>query len=219
MPEKNTAELEAENQAEETVETTGIQADEGQAAADGAENVEKQEESPYAKQLRELREREEKLKAELEEKEKILANKNRAIEAMKKKTAESPVSEDELAEKLLRRLEEKQSEKDIRTRISALTDDVAEREVIERHYMSSIVRTGNIDEDLKRAIAIADGDRIWEQRRNRALEERREDFITSFAGSSLRGEQKASRQADPILAQAEQIVRAVNPDAVKHLKR
>lgn len=219
MSDSTSAQLEAENQVEETVDTTGTQTDEGQAVADSEANVEKQEESPYAKQLRELQESEEKLKAELEEKEKILANKNRAIESLKKKTADTSVSEDELTDKLLKRLEERQSEKDIRSRIAALTYDVAEREVIERHFKSSIVKTGNLDEDLKRAIAIADGDKIWEQRRNRALEERREDFITGFAGSSLRGEPSKSRQSDPILAQAEQIVRAVNPDAVKHLKR
>lgn len=177
-------------------------------------NVEKQEESPYAKQLEELRAREKELNDQLEKQKELIANKNRAIESLKKKPTES---EDDITEKVLKRLEGKQTEEKVQSKVNALTGDATEREVIMKHYQSSIVKTGNMDEDLKSAIALAQRDQIWEARRNQALEERREDFITSFAGTSLRGETPKSNSQDPILRQAEAIVRAVNPEAVKYL--
>lgn len=206
--EEKAAQLEAEKQAA----TQTDEGDGGQAAAPA--DVDKQEESPYAKQLKELQDREKELKEQLEKKDALIVNKNRAIEALKKQPAES---EDDITEKILKRLEGKQTEQAIQSKINALTGDSAEREVILRHYKDSIVKSGNVDEDLKSAIALANRDQIWETRRNRALEERHEDFVTSFAGTSLRGETPKSNSQDPILRQAEEIVRSINPEAVKYL--
>lgn len=212
MYEEKPTELEVENQAgTETSETTDV---------DGSKQPETSttDESPYAKQLEEFRKKEEALKAELKVKEDLLTNKNRAIESLKKKTQDVP-DEDALADRLLRKMDERNVERDIQSKIASLTSDSAEREVILRHYQSSIVRTGNVEEDLKNAIALANRDVVWEQRRNRALEERREDFITSFAGTSLRGDTGSSRTNDPIMAQTEALLRSINPEAIKHLKK
>lgn len=191
------------------------QTDEGSAAKqDDQAHVDKQEESPYAKQLEELRAREKELNEKLEKQNELIANKNRAIESMKKKPAES---EDELVERAIKRIEGRQTEERVVSKVNALTGDSAEREVIMKHYQSSIVKTGNLDEDLKSAIALAQRDQIWESRSNKALEERREDFITAFAGTSLRGEAPSTNSQDPIMRQAEALVRSINPEALKYL--
>lgn len=220
MLDENTVDQTTENTEEkETLETTDNQTDEvTQEQQPEGEDVEKKEDSPYAKQLEELQ-------AELKKKEEIIDHKNRAIETMKGKVKEKTPekqeepSEDELADKLYARFEEKQRAKDFQAKVNAISSDQSERDVIMHHYNNSIVKSGDVEVDLKRAIAMADADSVWEQRRNRAMEERQEDFLTSFAGSSLRGESPKSKQNDPVLRQAEDIVRAVNPDAVKHLRR
>jgi len=212
MIERTPAELAAEKQAEETVDTTGNLTDE----ADLAGDVDKQEESPYAKQLEELRKRAEGAEAKLKEKEDLIEHKNRAIEASKKKLKEIP-AEDEIADRMLAKLEARQSERDVAARVNAITADEAEREVIMSHYKSSIQKTGNVDNDLKMAVALADSDKVWEQRRNRAMEERREDFMTSFANTSLRGDAGGSKIRDPIYAAAAQLVQNINPKAVGRL--
>lgn len=209
MNEENTTKLEVENQAQtETVETT-----EG---SETKQPVAQTEELPFAKQLEDLRKRAEEAEAKLQEKDKLIENKNRAIEATKKKLKE-PTSEDELEARLLARLDEKQNERGIIAKIKSLTNDPIEQEVIQRHYESSIVKTGNSDIDLKNAVAIANSDHIWDQRRNRAMEEQRENFMTGFAGSSLRGDASGSKIRDPIHAAAAELVRAVNPKAVDRL--
>lgn len=219
MPDENTAVPGAENKAEETVDTTKTETDEGGKGQQPSEDVDKQERSEYAKQLEELQKREQELKDKLQKKDEIIEHKNRAIETMKKKSDAAPVqNEDELADKLLKKLEEKQAEKTIEARVKALTSDATEQEVILRHFRQSINRTGDVETDLMNAVALTDREKVWQQRQNRALEERREDFLSTFAGSSLRGDISSSPALnDPILKQAADIVRAVNPKAVEHL--
>ncbi len=205
MDEQKTTETEVENQSQtETVETTETKQPDAQGK------------SPFQEQLDELRKRAEEAEAALAEKDKLIENKNRAIEATKKKLKESS-PEDELEARLLKRLEEKHLSQELSARIKSLTNDPAEQEVIQRHYNSSIMKTGDIDIDLKNAIAVANSDQIWEQRRNRAMEEQRENFMTGFAGSSLRGDAPSSKIRDPIHAEAAKLVGAINPQAVERL--
>ena len=203
----------AENAGATETDVTGGQ-------ADPQEGVDKQQESPYAKQLEELQKEKERLEAEVAKKDEIIEHKNRAIETTKEKLKEVKTStpDQELEERLFRRLQEKNSEKEIDAKISALTGDEAEAKVIKHHLQNSIVKSGDSDRDLRAAIALANADRIWEQRANRAMEERREDFMTAFRPSQVRGESHASITSDPIRRQAEELVRAINPEAVKNLK-
>jgi len=188
--------------------------------AESTEGVDKQQESEYAKQLEELQKEKERLESELAKKDEIIEHKNRAIDTTKEKLKEvkSKTSDEELEERLLKRLELKNAEKEIDAKISALTGDETEAKVIKHHLENSIVRSGDPDRDLRAAIALANADKVWEQRANRAIEERREDFMTAFRPSSVRGETGASMTSDPIRRQAEELVRAINPEAVKHLK-
>lgn len=209
MDDQKTTELEVENQAQNE---TG----ENNQSNETKQPETQTSESAYEAQLKELKKRAEEAEAKLEEKDKIIENKNRAIESSKKKLRES-TPEDELEERLLRRLEEKQQIGSVKSRIGALTSDPNEQELILHHFEKTVQRTGNFEEDLKNAVALANRDIVWEQKRNRAMEERREDFMTSFAGTSLRGEASAPKISDPILAQAAELVRAVNPKAVDFL--
>lgn len=207
---------EVENPAETTTQTDVTEVH--QAGTEGG--VDKQPESPYAKQLEELQKEKERLETELAKKDEIIEHKNRAIDTTKEKLKEikSKTPDEEIEERLFKRLELKNAEKEIDAKISALTGDEAEAKVIKHHLQNSIVRSGDVERDLRAAIALANADKVWEQRANRAMEERREDFMTAFRPSSVRGETRASITSDPIRRQAEELVRAINPDAVKHLK-
>jgi len=214
-PEKQPSQ-EVENPAENPTQTDVTEGSQ----ADPKEGVDKQLESPYAKQLEELQKEKERLESELAKKDEIIEHKNRAIDSTKEKLKEikSKSPDEEIEERLFKRLELKNAEKEIDAKISALTDDDAEAKVIKHHLQNSIVRSGDVERDLRAAIAMANADKVWEQRANRAMEERREDFLTAFRPSSVRGETKASITSDPIRRQAEELVRAINPDAVGNLK-
>lgn len=196
------------------------QADVTNGQADPSEGVDKQQESPYAKQLEELQKEKERLESELAKKDEIIEHKNRAIDTTKEKLKEvkSKTTDEDIEERLLKRLELKNAEREIDAKISALTGDEAEAKVIKHHLQNSIIRSGDVDRDLRAAIALANSDRVWEQRANRAMEERREDFMTAFRPSSVRGESMASLTSNPLEREAEELVRAINPHAVKHLK-
>ena len=201
MDEKTPAELEAENQALEVDPTLETKQPESQEVA----------KSEYQIKLDEL-------EAEKARQEEIIANKNRAIEALKEKAKKPTVDEDALLEKLAERLEQKRNDSDMSRRINALTSDEAERKLIEHHLKNSIKPTGDLDKDLKLAIGAMDSDKLWAQRQGRALEERREDFISAFAGTSLRGESAAmGKSYDPVQAAARELVRSINPAAEKNV--
>lgn len=212
--ELNTTELEVENPAENDNSTNeDIQTDEGTNA-----DVDKQEENPYEKELAELRKRDEERKAELEKKEEIIEHKNRAIETLKKKTKEVEESKVEKLEKEIEALKSNLQGDSVKQKISQLTNDPAERELIERHYNNSIVKSGNLLEDLQNAIAIANRSLVLEQKQNRALEEGNENFLATFSkGSGVKGEMPGA-VSDPVQREAEALVRSLKPNAVKFVK-
>lgn len=185
---------------------------------DNATNDVKQEENLYEKELAELRKREADLQAELDKKDEIIEHKNRAIESTKKKLQISDISEKEELVKRLESLESRLGGSEVKGVISKFTADPAEKELIEYHYNKSIVRTGDMDKDIQMAIAIANQNLVMQQKRNQAIEEGNENFLASFSkNGSIKGEMP-SQTANPVQRAAEDLVRSINPNAVKYVK-
>lgn len=221
MSDEKTAELEAENQAQtETGETTDAQTDEGGDAADvdkpaeGGDSAE--EENPYKAELDDIQRRNAELEDALKKKEEIIEHKNRAIESTKKKSKDFDV--DSLKESIKSELRSELLEQEIQKKINVISSDRSERDLIQHHYQNSIRKTGNVEEDLMNAVALANRKTVWNERITRASEERNEEFLTSVRPSDARGATK-SIITDPVLREAAKLVRAVKPEAVKHLKR
>lgn len=185
----------------ETPTTTETETDEGvKVETDSpAADVDKEEPSPYEIELAELRKQKEAADALIQKKDEIIEHKNRALQAEKKKAKADPSSEDAVTERVIERLA-------FDRKVEAVTTDAAERDLIRHHYQNSIVRTGNVDDDLAMAVAIANRKTVMAQREAQAREEGRENYMTSFPASTARGSQK-STITDPILKQAEQLVR------------
>lgn len=180
-------------------------------------DVEKQELSVYEKELAELKKREEESKNQVEKLKDIVDKKNRALEAEKKKN-KPDFSEVEKLREELDKLRADIMGGELNKSISAITNDQAERELILRHYNTSIVKTGNLEEDLQNALAIANRSIVMEQKRNKALEEGNENFLASFAkNGSIKGNAPAV-SSDPIQRETEALVRSINPNAVKYVK-
>jgi hypothetical protein len=156
------------------------------------------------------------LERQLREKEEIILKKDKAIGDLREKAKAGP-NEDELLERLAKRVDEKRSVESVTTKVNALSGDEDERKRIIEAYDSRIQKTGDVERDLKAAVAIAESETIWTQRSNRALEERREDFITAFAGTGLRGEMPKATSNDPVLNKAAELVKLINPDAAKRM--
>jgi ribonucleotide reductase alpha subunit len=154
----------------------------------------------------------ERVNAELAKKDDIISKKNRALEAEKKanKAIDKDVLKAEIRDELKKELSQEwksdlnQSELD--RKLNALTADPAERELIKTHYNNSIVKSGNLDEDLQYALAIANRKTVFDQRVNRAIEEKNENFLTSFQGSDIRSKMSGVTQ-DPIKQQAAELLK------------
>jgi chromosome segregation ATPase len=221
MLENKTDELESENLAEKdnsTNETEQTNENAEETQTEGGD-VEKKEESVYEQELAELRKREDDLKQELAKKEEIIEHKNRAIESTKKKLKESGASDEkEALLKRLEALESKLSGGEVKQVLSKLTNDKAEAELIEHHYNNSIVRTGDLQRDIQMAMAIANSNVVLEQKRNRALEEGNENFLASFSKTGDASGKNETVTRDPIQRAAEDLVRSINPNAVKFVK-
>lgn len=190
----------------------GIQADEVASGAQPAsEDVDKKEETIYEKELRELREANAK-------KDEIIEKKNRAIQSLKKEKGESEDPEKEALLERLERLENNVSVSEVKKTISQFTEDSAEKELIEHHYHNSIVKTGDMAKDVQMAMAIANQNVVIEQKRNQAIEQGNENFLASFSkAGAVRGE-TPSITANPVQRAAEELVRSINPNAVKFVK-
>lgn len=152
-----------------------------------------EEKSPYQeeldrieleKKLLEDRHKEE-LATQRAERDRIMALKDKALNDEKEKTKSVKESwKSELKEELRqeRTLERAQDE------INKSTDDLSARKVILHHYQNSIVRSGNLADDIQMAIAIANRKRVAELLNERAAEDMdNKKSIASMGGGNLPG--------------------------------
>lgn len=126
---------------------------------------EKPERSPYQDDLDRieaerlaLEERHEaELKAKDEERQRLMRIKDEAITKEKNKTRDV---KDEWKNELRDELRREREMEKAQERINASTDDPAARKVILHHYQNTIRTTGNVEEDILAAIAVANRHRV-----------------------------------------------------------
>jgi len=185
----------------------------------GSGDGDNKEESPYAAQLKEYEDREAKLKEELEGKDEIIEKKENTIQALKKAKKEAPViDESELEKRILARFREENQAGDLQSKVAKITSDPTEQKLILKIRETRVVKTGDIEQELLDAVAIANRDVVITQKRNQAIEEKREDFMTSFKTPAIRGA-TVNTTIDPVQREAEALVARINPNAVKNVKK
>jgi len=174
-PEKKTDAPPSENVEEiETPTNDEVQTDEG--TEPEGEDVEKQEESYYKQEYEKLQSTLQEKETLLEDKEKQIEIKDRAIQALKKKPKESVDDIDSL-------LEAKLAERDVKATVKTIASTPEEEKVILHHYHNSIVKTGDPETDIRRALAVANEGRIHDLLgREKADEEADDAVISSFSG-------------------------------------
>lgn len=193
------------NEESQTVEGTEDTSSEG-------ENDEKQEGDYYEVEAK-------RLKDELDQKDKDLAEKNRqiqikerALQAEKKKKSE-PTDRDSLKKEIL-------NEMRFETELGKTSGSQAERDVIKHHYENSIVRTGNVSEDIKRALAIANANRMGELLGRQAAEDAADDASASSMLSTGYGSPQGIKAKSAARKEAEAILKgfkSFKPEMLKKL--
>lgn len=169
------------------------------------------------KRLSELEVENERLHKEAAEKNRQIEIKNRALQVEKEKRKPAP-SDDwaDREERLLQRLETRQQLRDAEVRIKSLTRHPAEQQLILKHYNASIVKTGDVERDVQRALAVANEGRIHDLLKQ-TFEDDRGDAtsISSMTG----GTRSTSDLRKPKSAIRKEIEKMIPKGAEKHLSK
>lgn len=206
---KKTAEASSEN-ANSTNDASQAVENQGKDSAKGNDVKQQgeQEISPYQKQLDEL------VKIN-KEKDEIIEKKNRALESekTKRKEAEAATKSSETEEEKMLRVADEAAERRfqkgvLEAKIQAFTNDPVEQEVIRKHYQGSIQKTGNLDTDFRRAVAVANENLVMEQKAQNVEREQNQEFMTGFQGNSMRGS-SANKIKSAALSMAEGLLETI----------
>lgn len=182
---KPVADLEALNQGvnDNTANDDG-QTDEDVDAVDSSENedVEKQEgDQFYADELKRIQELEREkaaLDQQLQEKQRQLDIKDRALRKRAEKPSEAkfdPQSKEELFQEWERRQTEKEAEREIKR----LVPDTAAQKLVLHHYKNSIVRSGDVQDDIAAAFAVTNRKRVTEVLNREREQDEQDDVVAS----------------------------------------
>lgn len=203
MEEHKTADPAAENQdANQNADNAGGDTTDGSSGADNAgSGVEKKDYSKMS--IDEIKadlaskhkdKTPEQLLEELAKQMEIVGHKNRAIESMKKKSndkkddvkqvgggdeLDKPITKKDLLEIRNRDLFE--------AMVKNATSDEKERTAIMEAYNNDIVKSGDVEKDLKKALAIANVGVVEEYKKNRAIAENNESYLARFSGGGSYG--------------------------------
>jgi hypothetical protein len=154
MLEEQTAELEAENQADESQEDSN-QTDEVVEETEDVqdENVVKQEDLDYEAELLQLQ-------SKLEKKDEIIAHKNRAIESLKRRSGNEDVLEEianikERAERELGEIKQSMVSDTIDEEINRVAVNSSEANLIRFHFENSVKLNGYTRSQIRDAVSTA----------------------------------------------------------------
>lgn len=197
--------LKDENQESQTVENT----------EEGGDDV-KQEGDYYENELKRLKgieDEKKKLEEDLAEKQRQLEIKNRALQAEKKKKPET-TDRDSLKNEIL-------TEMRVEAEVNRVAANKNERELLMHHYQNSIVRTGNVSDDIKRALAVANANRLAELLNKQAEEDAADDVsAASMASNGYGAPQGSSKMKSATRKEAEAILKSFKgfkPEMLKKL--
>lgn len=147
----------------------------------------------------------EELLSKLAEKEEIISHKNRAIESLKVKKETVPVSpatevkpsevdmktaSEKLVEMALGEIRKATVQESVVKSINSFTNDEAERRAIMDAYNNDIVKSGDAEKDLEKALAIANANFIKEIKKNKSEAEATEMIMTRFSSGQSYGSSK-----------------------------
>lgn len=149
----------------------------------------------------------EELEAEKKKAEDIARQKSGALEEERaeRKAAEAAAkalakSKDVSEEELDQRLESKLNAREFTQRLKEVSQDTDEQALIKHHYETSIVKTGNVETDLARAVAIANSHLVDQAKQAQLEREEQEARVTGFQGGSPTGRKgKPVYETDPVL--------------------
>ncbi len=187
--------------------------------SDGVEDVEKQPSDYYEAELQRLKADAEEKQKKLDEKDRQIEIKNRALQAEKKKKVDTDLTDrDSLKREVLAEIR-------LESELDRISKSKAEREVVMHHYKSSIQRTGDVQEDLRRAVAVANAGRVSELlARERSEDDSLEASAASMlGGGNMRGNRPTSTLQSNARKEAEAILKNIKRQgfdgakAVKHL--
>ena len=207
----------------ETLKTSESQTDEGGVEPSiEPEDVGKKESDYYETELKRLQAVEaekEKLEESVLEKERIIEHKNRALQAEKNRrrpSTEEPTDRESLKREVLTEIR-------VDAELEKMTATPAERKIIFHHYQSSIVKTGDVREDLKRALAVSNANRMQELLNRQASEDAADDSAaSSMLGTGYGAERGPSHLKSQARKEAENIIKSFKsfkPEMLKNLDK
>lgn len=186
---KQVADLEAQNQdVNDNTANDDTQTDEGVDANDSGKNedVEKQEGDQYyaneLKRIEELEREKADFEEQLKEKQRQIEIKDRALQKIKTRRDETKV-DSTTKEELFREWEERQAEKEALAEIKRMAPDAAAQKLVMHHYKNSIVRTGDVQDDISAAFAVANRKRVNELMNRERQQDEHDDLVASSMSS------------------------------------
>lgn len=182
---------------------TGSDTEETSTDGEDAENKTSDYYEAELKRLRDVEAEKIKLEEQLKEKQRQVDIKNRALQAEKEKKSkptDAGFNRDDLKKEIMAEIQ-------FDRELSSLTQNKAEQDLVRLHYSKSIVRTGNVQQDLLNARAVANASRVVEILNRQAEDSYAEDSaaasMISGGGSSVNVGTKAQtatrREAEKLL--------------------
>lgn len=210
-------ESQVENETNEDANLVDDQTVEGSDAS-GVDDVKKEDQNEYKQRLVELEAQLKERESQLHKKDEALKNKNRAINALKKAAPEPEDDDvDALTEKVTARIEASMRAREAAAALREVSSDPDEQKLVKFHYDNSIKQSGDVQRDLKAALALANADKLYELRQAAARGEAREEEMASLAASMAPKPQPKSTIKTREMKLAESFLDAVAPEAKKYL--
>lgn len=168
--------------------------------------------SPFEQQLAAIEAEKTVLKEQLAERERQIAIKDKALK--KKEENLDP----DVEKRLMDKLEAKLQERDRESEIKSITSDEAAQKLIKHHLEHTIRPSGNVTQDIQTAWAIVNAKATQELLQKQASYEAYEELVSNSQMGGGAASNAQPRSLSPARRQAEELLRAINPEAIKHLK-
>lgn len=206
----DTVEAQVENalpEGEQTIQDSTASA--GETGEDGKNEAP----NPYAEKLKEMERKEKEYQETIARKDDALKNKSRALKELKGQKDSADENDDDLADKILARLEAKQAQKEFLATVDTFQADDAEKELVRK------IKEKNPSLDFKSCLAIANADSLLELRRASQRADAHEDELAGLAASMSPKPQNKTAYRSQEYKLAESFLDAVNPRAKQFLSK
>lgn len=196
--------------------------------ADAAKLAAEEAKTVYQKELERLQTEKEAIETEAEKQKTILRQKNGALAEEKEKTKAAEAAAKALVEtakisdeEINKKLDERFASEKFNRLVEESSADPDEQALIKHHYNTSIVKTGNVEADLKMALAIANAHLVGTARQAQIEREAQEAVVAGFhSGKNSSGRPvKPAYETNPTLKSAAALLERLGAkEAIKNLK-